>query len=512
MLGVGFGGEVSREGRMRILFVASEAFPYSKTGGLADVTGSLPGALARRGVDVTLIVPAYRTDATHAAAITGTGQVVRVPVGGEVLEGRILEARRPPGGVAVFLVERAPFFDRPGIYGEHGHDYADNPARFVFYQRAALEACRLLELEPDVVHCHDWQSGLVPTYIDEVYRRWPGSGLARAGTLMTVHNVAYQGSFEVSSLPLTGLDGRLFHWERLEAYGRLNFLKAGLAAADLISTVSPSYARELLTPEGGWGLDGLFRARSRDLRGIVNGIDRQEWDPAHDRHLVARYDSQTFASGKAACKAELRRIAGLDPSEPERPLLAYIGRLDRQKGIDLIVEMAEGLAHLDAQLVVLGTGSPEYERSLEALQARRPGRVRCFLTFSESLAHQIDGAADLLLMPSRYEPCGLSQLYGLSYGAVPVVRRTGGLADTVVDATPEALADGTATGFLFRDPDAQGLSWAIGRALRLREDRLAWSRIVRAGMRADWSWDRSAEAYLDCYEEIRSRRHRRAAG
>ncbi len=497
---------------MKIVFVASEAFPFSKTGGLADVAGALPGAVAQEGVEVSLIVPAHRSRMLTSVPVPiDTGHLIRVPVGGEVVEGRILETRLPRADVPVYLIDRPAYFDRPGVYGEQGQDYGDNAARFVFFQRAALEACRLLQLKPDVVHCHDWQSGLVPTYLDEVYRGWAGSGLDGAGTMMSVHNVAYQGSFDASYLSLTGLDGRLFHPGRLEAYGRLNFLKAGLASADLIGTVSPAYARELQTPEGGWGLDGLFRARAHDLQGIVNGIDRDEWNPATDRHLIRRYDLESFDRGKAACKAELRRIAGLDASKPDRPLLAYVGRLDTQKGIDLLLRLADDLPRMAAQLVVLGTGLPEYEQALAELEARQLGRVRCFLTFSEPLAHQIDAAADLLLMPSRYEPCGLSQLYGLAYGAVPIVRQTGGLSDTVVDTTIAALGDGTATGFAFRDPDFEGLRWAVGRALDAWEDREAWARIVRTGMAADWSWGRSASAYIECYEEITHRQHRRAA-
>jgi starch synthase len=497
---------------MNVLFLASEAYPFAKTGGLADVVAALPPALERQGCRVSLIIPAHRSTWHTGPTPIDTGLRPLVPVHGESKEGKVFETRLPRCGVPVYLIDRPEYFDRPGLYSEWGHDYGDNAARFVFFQRAALETSRLLGLRPDIVHCHDWQTGLVPIYLNEVYRAWPGSGLRPTGTMLTVHNLAYQGSFEPYEFAQTGLDSRLFTSGLLEAYGRLNFLKSGLVTADLIGTVSPTYAREIQTPEGGWGLDGILRSRTTDLRGIVNGIDRTEWDPATDANLIMRYDASSFIAGKAACKAELRRVSGLSAAEPDLPLLAYIGRLDSQKGIDLLLGVADNLPATRAQLIVLGTGEPGFEHALRSLEARHPDQIRCCITFSERLAHQIDGGADLLLMPSRYEPCGLSQLYGLAYGAIPVVRRTGGLADTVVDATPEAIANGTATGFAFRDPDAQGLRWAIDRALTQRADRLNWNRIIQTGMRADWSWDRSAQAYLNCYEMIIREKNLRAAG
>jgi starch synthase len=437
--------------------------------------------------------------------------IVRAPVGSRGVEGRVLASRLPLCDVPVYLIDCPSYFDRRGIYGEDGADYPDNCERFVFYQRAALEATRQLALRPDVIHCNDWQAGLIPAFLDESYRRQPGSTFRRVGTLMTIHNLAYQGSFWHLDLPLTGLDWSLFTPERVEAYGRLNFLKAGLVYGDQLSTVSPTYAREIQTPEGGRGLDGLLRGRRSSLHGIVNGIDMTVWNPAIDPHLAARYTSKTWPAGKAANKADLQRLAGL-PRRPEAALLAAIGRLDPQKGWDLIIEAAPRLLEREVQLVVLGTGEPRIERALDRLAARHPDRLRVFLEFSQPMAHRIEAGADLFLMPSLYEPCGLNQLYSLAYGTVPIVRATGGLVDTVVDASPETLRDGSATGVSFLPPSAEALLGAVDRALALRADPGCWARLVEAGMRADWTWHRSAEAYVALYDEARRLRSATPAG
>jgi starch synthase len=359
-----------------------------------------------------------------------------------------------------------------------------------------------------VIHCNDWQTGLIPIYLDDLYR--PSGDFAGVGSLFTIHNMAYQGSFWHWDMPLTGLDWRLFNWRQLEFHGRLNFLKAGLVSADLLSTVSPTYAREIQTPEFGCGFDGLLRARRHDLRGIVNGIDTAVWNPATDPFLAANYNIDTFPAGKAACKADLQRRAGL-PDRPDVPLFAQIGRLDPQKGWDLLIEVADDLLAGDVQMVVLGVGMPKYHGLLEALAARHPDKLKVFLEFSNPLSHQIEAGADLFLMPSLYEPCGLNQLYSLAYGTIPIVRATGGLADTVVDATPAALLDGTATGFSFNEATAPALLHAIVRPLDLWPDRPAWSALIRNAMRADWSWDRVARSYQDLYEEVHHRRVGRAA-
>ncbi|RUL87322.1 glycogen synthase GlgA [Tautonia sociabilis] len=496
---------------MKVLLLSAEVDPFAKTGGLADVAAALPRALRDLGHEVAVILPAYRRALAAGPEIRDTGAIVRAPIARRSVEGRILASALPPGDVPVYLIDRPSYFDRRGLYGEDGQDYPDNCERFVFFQRAALEAIRVLGLSPDVIHCNDWQTGLVPVYLEEVYRRQPGSPFRAVGTVMTIHNLAYQGAFWHLDLPLTGLDWSLFNPARLEAHGLLNFLKAGLVYADVLSTVSPTYAREIQTPEGGRGLDGLLRARRGRLHGIVNGIDPTAWNPAIDPHLAARYTVRTWPAGKQANKAQLQAEAGLDP-RPELPLLAAIGRLDVQKGWDLIIEGAEALLSRNLQLVVLGTGDPRFERALDRLAAAHPGQLRAFLEFSQPRAHRIEAGADLFLMPSLYEPCGLNQLYSLAYGTVPLVRATGGLADTVVDATPEALRDGSATGFSFVEPSAEALIAAVDRALALWRCRDSWARLVDSGMRADWTWHRSARAYVELYDEAQRLRSSRSAG
>lgn len=490
---------------MKVLLLSAEVEPFAKTGGLADVAASLPQALRDLGHEVAIMMPGYRRALQAGRPVRETGVQVRVPIGHRSLEGRILVSSLPGCDVPVYLVEYAPYFDRSGIYGAHGVDYPDNCERFVFFQRAALEGIRMLDFQPEILHCNDWQTGLIPVYLDEVYRPQPGSVFRQVGTVMTIHNLAYQGSFWHLDMPLTGLDWSFFTPDRLEAYGRLNFLKAGLVYADRISTVSPTYAREIQAPEGGRGLDGLLRARKTDLHGIVNGIDVTIWNPAIDPHLPARYTVKTWSAGKAANKAHLQHLAGL-PERPDVPLMAAISRLDPQKGWDLVVDAARELLRRDLQIVILGTGESNYEMALHRLAEEHPDNLRVFLEFSQPLAHQLEAAADLFLMPSLYEPCGLNQLYSLAYGTVPVVRATGGLADTVVDATAETLRNQTATGVSFIEPTARALIRAVDRALDLYQDADAWPRLVTTGMNADWTWHRSAEQYVRLYETVHLRR------
>ena len=491
---------------MNVVFVASEAVPFAKTGGLADVIGSLPCALERLGLGVSVIIPCYREVWWRSGQeITTNGWKLWIPVGSREVEARVHEGRLPGSDVAVYLIDQPGYFDRDQLYlREDGSDFPDNAERFAFFAKAALETISRLEPRPDVIHCHDWQSALIPAMLRERYSPW----LEGLGTLLTVHNLAYQGVFDASALALTGLDRRLFNWRQLEYHGRLNYLKAGLVYADLISTVSPTYAREIQTPEFGCGLDGLLRSRSADLTGIINGIDTEVWSPAREPMLAAQYDATDFETGKALCKAALQRRAGL-PERADVPLFAQIGRLDPQKGWDLLIEVADDLLRGEVQLVVLGFGQARYHDQLDRLAVRHPGKLRVFLEFSGTLAHQIEAGADLFLMPSLYEPCGLNQLYSLAHGTVPVVRATGGLSDTVVDATPGSLADGTATGVVFRDPTPQALRKAIERALAIRGDPVAWRQLVENGMRADWSWDRSARDYVALYDEVGRRAARR---
>ncbi|MDX2037004.1 MAG: glycogen synthase GlgA [Isosphaeraceae bacterium] len=490
---------------MNVALIASEAVPFAKTGGLADVVGALPRALARHGVAVSVFLPCHRSARDAGIPLRDAGLNLPVPLGSRTLDARIQIGRLPNSTVDVYLIDHPAFFDRDELYGRKGADYGDNSERFVFFQRAVMEAILALGLEPGVLHCNDWQTGLIPVYLDEIYRdRGP---FRRAGSLFTIHNIAYQGSFWHWDMPMTGLDWRLFNWRQLEFHGRLNFLKAGLAFADVLSTVSPTYAREIQTPEYGAGFDGLLRARRLDLHGIVNGIDPEVWNPAVDTKIARRYDLASFAEGKAACKAELQAIAGL-PVRPDVPLFAQIGRLDPQKGWDLLTGVAESLLDRDVQIVVLGVGQPRYHDLLADLARRRPDKIRCFLEFSDRLSHQIEAAADFFLMPSLYEPCGLNQLYSLAYGTLPIVRTTGGLADTVVAWDETTERSGRANGFAFREASAPALLAAVEQALAIYPDRGKRESMIRAAMSADWSWDRVASAYLPLYDEVVRRQGR----
>lgn len=487
---------------MKVVFIASEAVPFAKTGGLADVAGALPKAIERLGHSVSLFMPAYRHVWTSGPKLEPTGLSLGIPIGAKVVEGTVYQSRLPGSQVRVFLIDQPDYFDRDGLYGDPGVDYPDNSDRFIFFDRAVLETIRAFHLDPDVIHCNDWQTGLIPVYLQTVYR--PPTGVHRAGTLFTIHNLAYQGLFEPDVIGRTGLQPGSFNRQDLEFYGKFSFMKSGLVFADLISTVSPTYAREIRTENFGYGLDVLLRRRHGDLRGIVNGIDPEVWSPSRESMLVQQYDHSTVRTGKAANKAWLQAKAGL-PIRPEVPIFAQIGRLDTQKGWELLARVADRLLERDVQLVVLGTGHQHFHELLESLVRRYPEKVWAYLGFSEELAHQIEAGADVFLMPSLFEPCGLNQLYSLAHGTVPIARATGGLADTIVDASPANQADGTATGFLFKDETPDALWGAIERALDLWNDRAAWDRLVQNGMRADWSWDRSAQDYIHLYQEVIAR-------
>jgi starch synthase len=503
---------------VRILYAASEVAGFAKTGGLADVAAALPRALAQRGHDVTVVLPLYRAVRAAGHPLEPTHVSVSVPVGDRTVTGSYWRSKLPGSDVPVLLVEQRHYFERDNPAEGRSfyqwaspdgrkYDYSDNCERFVFFSRAVLEAPRLLDTWPDVVHVNDWQTALVPVYLKEIYRHHPTPELRphyqRVRSLLTIHNLAYQGLFWHMDLPLTGLPWRLYNDEQLEFYGKLNFLKGGLVFADLLNTVSPTYAREIQTRYFGCGLQGVLANRSKHLFGIVNGVDDRVWNPATDRHLPATYTAETLPQGKAVCKQALQRQLGL-AEEPRTPLLGMVSRLVEQKGLDLIGRSATGLLELGAQLVFLGEGDLQYHKMLNDLRARHPQRVSVTLSQSEPLAHLIEAGADVFLMPSLFEPCGLSQMYSLKYGTAPVVRATGGLADTVADATPERLAAGTATGFSFIPDAADVFVETVRRAVTLyRDDPGCWLQLLRTGMQQDWSWQRSAGEYEALYQRLR---------
>ncbi len=479
---------------MKILMLASEAVPLAKTGGLADVVGTLPVELARLGHEITLALPRYA--GIDAAGIklkkASTHQVPwregELPV---VLETGVIGE----GRVSVACIRHDPFFARAGLYGEDGRDYPDNLDRFVLFCRAAMEACRQPGKPPDILHAHDWQAALAVVYLKTLYRTDPAWAETRA--LFTIHNIGYQGRFPVTAYDTTGLPWSEYTPERLEFYGQVNLLKGGLVYADLLNTVSPTYAREIQTGEFGYGLEGVLQTRKDRLFGVTNGIDAAAWDPATDSHLAAHYSADDL-SGKKACKRALQ----LELKLPARdvPVIGLISRLAFQKGIDLIVDILPKLLALDVQMVVLGSGELQYHTFLAGLHDRYPDRLAVHLGFDEALAHRIEGGADLMLVPSRYEPCGLTQLYSLRYGTVPVVRGTGGLADTVAPYLPRGSSNSAATGFAFEAPHSEVLLSAVLLALQVYRDKEEWHELVSRGMRQDFSWRRSAQQYVELYK------------
>jgi starch synthase len=484
---------------LRVCFCTPEAVPFAKTGGLADVAGALPPALAEGGCDVRVILPGYRAIDRRRFGFRGMGGAT-VPLGPSHVDVRFLESRLPGTRVPVYLVASAPLFDRPGLYGEEGRDYEDNLERFTAFCRGALALVRHLGWQPDVVHVQDWQTALIPVWL-RLEPRDPGT--ARTGTLLTVHNLAYQGLFPADRLPATGLPPETFTPRGLEFYGKINLLKGGLIYADRVSTVSEQYAREIQTPEFGCGLEGVLQERAADLIGILNGVDYAAWDPRTDRHIAAPYTRDDL-SGKQVCKAHLQRAQGL-AQDPQAPLLGIVSRLVDQKGLDLIAATVDVLLGFGAHLVLLGTGDPKYHALFSALAERFPRRVSVTLGFDDSLAHRIEAGADIFLMPSRYEPSGLNQLYSLRYGTIPVVRKTGGLADSIVDATPEAIARGAATGFVFEAYTPDAFLQAVTRALAAFRDPELWRRLQQTGMGQDFSWTRSAARYIETYRRIAAR-------
>ncbi len=478
----------------RVLFAASEVYPLVKTGGLADVAHALPVALHALGVDMRILLPAYRS------VIEST--IDAMPVADLHLFGgatRVWQGRLPGTPVPVYLVDAPALYDRPGTPYEdnEGRPWPDNAARFGFFCRAIVALCTGvpgLDWRPQILHCNDWHTGLAPALLAE--------DPARPGTMFTIHSLAHQGNFPAGMLAELGLPASYWSPERLEFHGHLSFIKGGLTGADRITTVSPTHAREILTPEFGFGLDGLLRHRRDALSGILNGVDYAVWNPARDPEIAHGFTAAD-PGGKRRNKLALQQELALD-ADADAPLAAHIARLTWQKGSDLLLDALPRLLRgTSLQFIVLGTGDAAVQDALESLAQQWPGRVAVRLAYDEPLAHRIQAGADMMVLPSRFEPCGLTHLYSLRYGTVPVVRATGGMADTVVDATPATLRDGTATGFLFQSADAASLCGAMGRALALWESPLpGWQGLVRTGMAQEFSWAGSAAAYLALYREL----------
>lgn len=480
---------------------SSEAVPFAKSGGLADVVSGLARALSLAGHHVTVILPYHRRFISSSLAGEPSGHSVSVTLGRHTAQAWIRKSRIPDSQVQVLLVDHPGYFDRVGLYGHEGTDFPDNAERFIFLSRAALEVCAAFDLRPDVLHVHDWQTALVPILLREQYRERPG--FQQAATVLTLHNMAFQGNFPPSAMALTGLPHELFTWEQLEFWGNLNLLKSGCVFADKVTTVSPTYAREITTSEYGSGLEGVLRYRGHDLTGILNGVDLEHWHPAHDPHIPLAYDINSFERGKAVCKRELQRELKLNVDEGT-PLCGMVSRLTEQKGLDLIAATSAQLLQSDAQLVFLGSGDQKFEDMIRWLAQRAPSRIAAVVGYDEPLAHRIEAGCDLFLMPSRFEPCGLNQMYSLIYGTVPLVHAVGGLADSVTNLTPLSRADGRANGFAFYDYTPDAFLGAFRWALSTYRERDAWKELQRNGMARDHSWAHSAEAYVEVYEAART--------
>ncbi|MEM8666238.1 MAG: glycogen synthase GlgA [Planctomycetota bacterium] len=485
---------------MNIVYLSSEAVPFAKTGGLADVCGTLPSRVAAMGHQTAVIMPAFRSVRHAEVDVATTDDSFAVSMSPRKLVGcRLLTSRLPEGDVPVWFIDQPQYFDRESLYGTSSGDYPDNAERFAFFCRAALQAIERIGWSIDIVHCNDWQTGLIPALMTAQPRRW----MKRSASVFTIHNLAYQGQFPKDSFQYTGLDWKHFNPNEFEYYDQLNYLKTGIVTADAVTTVSPRYSQEIRTPKHGCGLDGVLESVSDRLAGITNGIDRNVWDPSTDTKLPAKYDIQNWREGKQLNKRSLQQQFNLEVSD-EVPLIGLVGRLADQKGWDVILPVLRW--HLSenrpTQWIVLGSGDARYEHELHALREQFPGRFALHVGFSDELAHQIEAGSDIFVMPSHYEPCGLNQLYSLRYGAVPVVTPTGGLADTVVDCTDQSIADETATGFYVRSLDPESLDDAIGRALRIRYHHpIVWDQIVTTGMSQDWSWKNSAAQYTSLYAE-----------
>lgn len=493
---------------MRILMSTAEMAPYSKTGGLGDVLGALPHALARLGHEVWVTTPMYGSVKRHALGVPDSGRLFKVPVGGDWKEGQFVRVHGTPENLHIIGVDSLDYFGtRSGIYGDDRGGYGDNGARFTFLCRATLELLyRMVHMgmSPDVVHGHDWHTGLLHAFLGE--GQGPGGWRRRPAMVFTIHNMAYQGVYGANDMiPVTRLPWSVLQVGKMEYHGNLNLMKGGLSYADIITTVSPGYAREIMTEEGGFGLHGRVSSRAFDTFGILNGIDTDVWNPAADPLIAAPFDADDLR-GKAACKRALQAELGL-PQRAEVPVIGVVSRLTGQKGIELILEILQPLLHNDVQVVVLGSGSAHYEQRFERAEAQRPDRMTAVLRYDEGLAHRIEAGADIFLMPSLFEPCGLNQLYSLRYGTVPVVRAVGGLDDTIEDYD---FFTETGNGFKFESYDAQGLWWALSRALDLYWNHPDRFHALRTeGMREDHSWERAARNYEWVYEESVRRYHDR---
>ena len=481
---------------MHIAFAASECVPFSKTGGLADVVGALPRALAAAGHQVSVYLPRYRQ--TKLPNATTSVRSITIPFDDQYRFCSIL-SEPSRGGVQFHFVDYPPFFDRDGLYGTSTGDYPDNAERFALFSRAALEASKILGV-PDIFHCHDWQSALIPVLLRTQYTEDPA--FRDVATVFTIHNMGYQGLFSPDTLPLLMLPWDLFTISKMEFFGNVNFLKGALVYADYITTVSRKYSQEIQTTEFGFGLEGVLRDRASTVVGILNGVDYDEWSPQTDKFISAKYSPQDL-SGKAQCKQDLLASFGVAKPDLRLPIIGIVSRFAAQKGFDLIAQIMDRLALEELAVVALGSGDRTFEEMFTRLNRQFPHKIAVKIAYDNVLAHKIEAGSDMFLMPSKYEPCGLNQIYSLKYGTVPIVRATGGLDDTI---EPWDARTGRGTGFKFHDYSGESLLLTIKDALRAFRDQTSWQILMRNGMNKDFSWNASARDYVRVYERARQSR------
>jgi starch synthase len=478
---------------MKIVHVASELFPYIKTGGLADAVGSLCATLAGHGHEVSVFIPGYRAVVDHRDA-AGAEKVMplKIEMGDTFMSGDV-RVFSPRTNLKVYLICREEFFDRKAPYGNGERDYEDNHHRYIFFCKAVAETLRLTNLRADIVHAHDWQAALMPLFLRYAERRH-GVTLTLK-TIFTIHNIAFQGVFPMRSFYRTNLPEELMGIDGVEFYGQMSFMKAGILFSDRVTTVSPRYSREIQTPEFGCGLDGVVATRAEDIVGLINGIDTAVWNPVSDEHLPARYSAGNLA-GKAVCRVELLKKLKLDPAAANVPVFGMVARLTEQKGVQLVLENAAFFLKTDCRLAILGAGDKRLEQGVRELAAQAPGKIALASKLDEALSHLVEAGSDFFVMPSLFEPCGLNQMYSQAYGTVPLVSHVGGLADTVTDIN-ESSEEGTGISF---DPTAEGLGWGLKRAVALFQDKATYSAVQARGMARDFSWQKAALAYEQLYE------------
>ncbi len=477
---------------LKILFVSSEVVPFAKSGGLADVSGSLPMALQEYGMDVRVVMPLYSSVRKNMLKPDPVTDALSVSLGGESLSAKVFEAKSQKR-VPTYFIEREDLFGRPNLYGYSAGDYYDNLERFSFFSHAALRTAQEIGFKPDIIHCHDWQTGLIPALLKGSYAVDFFSGTS---VMFTIHNMGYQGIFPAEKLDKTGLNGiDFFHQEGIEYWGNISLLKSGIIYADAVTTVSPTYAQEIQTDEFGLGMEGILANKKENLYGILNGVDYNIWNPEKDKNISRNYSPDNM-SGKKAVKKELLEKTGLDKSLIDKPLFGMVTRIDKQKGIDLVLEVMDELMALDTGFVLLGSGDKHIEDAVIAASKKHSGKIGIGTGFNDPLAHQIIAGSDIFMIPSRYEPCGLTQMYALKYGTIPLVRATGGLNDTVFNYDKET---GTGNGFKFDSADPDELLACITQAVSLYKDKRNWKQLISNAMKEDFSWNRSAEKYIEIY-------------